>query len=42
MGKKDKIKKGKGAEKTQAKTEKKLCNKMKKTLKVLGEVSLGA
>lgn len=40
MGKKDKNKKkGKGAEKTAAKTEKKLSNKQKKELAALGEVS---
>lgn len=39
MGKKSKDKKkGKGAEKTQAKTDKKLSNKFKKELKDLGEV----
>lgn len=39
MGKKDKNKKkGKGAEKTAAKTEKKLSNKQKKELAALGEV----
>lgn len=41
MGKKNKDKKkGKGAEKTFAKTEKKLSNKMKKELQALGEVCL--
>lgn len=41
MGKKNKDKKkGKGAEKTQAKTEKKLSNKMKKELQALGEVGI--
>lgn len=41
MGKKDKNKKkGKGAEKTAAKTEKKLSNKQKKELAALGEVKL--
>lgn len=40
MGKKDKSKKkGKGAEKTAAKTEKKLSNKQKKELAALGEVN---
>lgn len=38
MGKKDK-KKGKGAEKTAAKTDKKLTQKMKKELTLRGEVS---
>lgn len=39
MGKKDKNKKkGKGAEKTAARTEKKLSNKQKKELAALGEV----
>lgn len=39
MGKKNKDKKkGKGAEKTLAKTEKKISNKMKKELQTLGEV----
>lgn len=38
MGKKDK-KKGKGVEKTIAKTEKKLAQKMKKKLAIAGEVS---
>lgn len=39
MGKKDKNKKkGKGAEKTAAKTEKKESNKMKKKLAAIGEV----
>lgn len=39
MGKKDKNKKKvKGAEKTSAKTEKKLINKHKKELKAIGEV----
>lgn len=37
MGKKDK-KKGKGAEKTALKTEKKALNKLKKTLAAKGEV----
>lgn len=42
MGKKDKKgnKKGKGAEKTAAKTEKKLSAKQKKELAAIGEVSL--
>lgn len=41
MGKKDKNKKkGKGAEKTASKTEKKLSNKQKKELAALGEVSV--
>lgn len=40
MGKKSKDKKkGKGAEKTLAKTEKKLSNKMKKELQAIGEVN---
>lgn len=39
MGKKDK-KKGKGAEKTAAKTDKKLSLKMKKELAVKGEVRI--
>ena len=39
MGKKDKSKKkGKGAEKTAAKTEKKLSQKQKKELAAIGEV----
>uniref|UniRef100_A0A8D8X188 Kelch domain-containing protein 4 n=1 Tax=Cacopsylla melanoneura TaxID=428564 RepID=A0A8D8X188_9HEMI len=37
MGKKDKKNKGKGAEKTAAKTEKKLCQKLRKRLATLGE-----
>lgn len=41
MGKKDK-KKGKGAEKTAAKTDKKLSLKMKKELAVKGEVRIRA
>lgn len=39
MGKKDKAKKGKGAEKTAAKTMKKQQNKFKKELSAKGEVS---
>lgn len=38
MGKKDKSKKGKGAEKTIAKTLKKQSNKLKKELAAKGEV----
>lgn len=38
MGKKDKSKKGKGAEKTIAKTLKKQTNKLKKELAAKGEV----
>lgn len=38
MGKKDKTKKGKGAEKTMAKTLKKQTNKLKKELAAKGEV----
>lgn len=38
MGKKDKAKKGKGAEKTIAKTLKKQTNKLKKELAAKGEV----
>jgi len=40
MGKKDKSKKGKGAEKTAAKTLKKQQNKFKKELSSKGEVRL--
>lgn len=40
MGKKDKSKKGKGAEKTAAKTIKKQQTKLKKELSALGEVCL--
>ena len=39
MGKKDKAKKGKGAEKTIAKTLKKQSNKLKKELAAKGEVT---
>ena len=39
MGKKDKSKKGKGAEKTIAKTLKKQTNKLKKELAAKGEVN---
>lgn len=39
MGKKDKSKKGKGAEKTIAKTLKKQSNKLKKELAAKGEVT---
>lgn len=39
MGKKDKNKKGKGAEKTVQKTDKKLAMKHKKMLEKIGEVS---
>lgn len=40
MGKKDKKKKGMGAQKTAAKTEKKLQLKQKKAMEAAGEVSL--